>query len=193
MIRTSLLLICVATISMAQEKPADFVLDASKPYVYLQFDHVGPRKPLLQGEEPEGLWLRIVNNCRLPISVRSFGTTPDNPGVNIFDEVVPVGSEGVQIHSDLDMEDSRPKQAMKSPPRGYSSELYSAIQVLPGKDLLFSVPRNHVDRDWFMRVTFALDVSKSTVGAAPRTELDFFDDLIPRQSTRKISTTDHPK
>ncbi len=30
----------------------EFVLNPEKPYVYLQFDHVGPRKPLRAGEPP---------------------------------------------------------------------------------------------------------------------------------------------
>ncbi len=46
-----------------------FLLDGSRPYAYLQFDHVGVRKPIEAGEGSEGLWLRIVNNCVVPIAV----------------------------------------------------------------------------------------------------------------------------
>ena len=186
-IRALSLVICLSIASIAQEKPTDFVLDSSMPYVYLKFDHVGPRTPLLPGEDPEGLWLRIVNNCRVPISVRSFGMTPDNQGISVFDEVIPARSAGVEIHHDISVEDPPAKQPMKPLPHGYSAELYSTIQILPGKDLLISVPRNHVSRDWFMRVTIALDFDKSSRGVGPRTELDFFEDLIPMQS-RKLAT-----
>jgi hypothetical protein len=42
-----------------------FVLDESKPYGYIAFDHVAKRKPLSETEGTTGLWLRlVVNNCR---------------------------------------------------------------------------------------------------------------------------------
>jgi hypothetical protein len=55
-------------------------------------------------------------------------------------------------------------------------------RVLPGQSLLFSVPRNHVSRDWFMRVKFIPDVNKPSVGFGPLTELDFFNEQIPVKS-----------
>ena len=41
-------------IGSAQDEPKGFVLDASKEYVYIAFDHVGNRKPVFlesQGRE----------------------------------------------------------------------------------------------------------------------------------------------
>ena len=52
-------------------------------------------------------------------------------------------------------------------------------RVLPGKDLLFSVPINHVSDNWFMRVRFVLDVDKPSVGTGPYTYLNFFKTQIP--------------
>jgi hypothetical protein len=179
MIRVSLLVICLAATSMAQQKPSDFVLDASRPYVYLAFDHVGPRKPLVPNEGPEGLWLRLVNNCRVPISVKVYGENSDNSSISIFDEVIRNYSEGVVVSSTVDVEEALPPA--KPLPRGYSSELYSTIQILPGKDLLFSVPRNHVGPDWFMRVKFRLDVNGPSKDFDPWTELDYFEAFVQRQ------------
>jgi hypothetical protein len=64
----------------------DFALDASKSYVYLQVDHLGPRKPLTEGEPSVGLWLRLRNNCRIPIVIATFGAAGE---LAVVDEVVP--------------------------------------------------------------------------------------------------------
>ena len=195
MIRVLLLVICFAATSMAQQKPSDIVLDASRPYVYLAFDHVGPRKPLVPSEAPEGLWLRLVNNCRVPITVKVYGGNSDNSGISIFDEVIRNYSEGVVVSSTVDVGEvlAGPPPA-KPLPRGYSSELYSTIQILPGKDLLFSVPRNHVGPDWFMRVKFRLDVHGPSKDFDPWTELDYFEAFAQRQvpSKRQEGQTSTP-
>jgi hypothetical protein len=70
---------------------SQFLVDPSKPYVYLELDHVGPRKPLREGEPDIGIWLRLKNNCKLPIVVIALGATPRSPGevVSLVDEVVP--------------------------------------------------------------------------------------------------------
>jgi hypothetical protein len=182
-------LILTAATLHAQSAATGFVLDATKPYVYLQFDHVGPRKPLHAGEPPIGLWLRIVNNCKLPISVRSYGVTTGGAGVGVLDEVIPVPQE-ITVQADSGRmplsSDGPPTQKANEPavkmPEGYSAELSSVSDILPGKSLLFSLPRNHVSRDWFVRVKFWLDVSKPSVGTGPLTELDFFNEQIPASS-----------
>ena len=164
---TCLLLLAAATM-YAQPPDTNFVLDETKPYVYLQFDHVGPRKPLHEGEPPTGLWLRIVNNCKVPISVRSYGVTTGDIGTGVFDEIIPV-QQGITVQANsgeipLSTDENPTQKAANEPsakmPEGYSADLSSVTRVQPGKSLLFSVPRNHVSRDWFLRVKFALAVSK---------------------------------
>ena len=169
-----------------QQPISDFVLNPSMPYVYVQFDHVGPRKPLREGEGNVGLWLRIVNNCRVPITVPTFGLTSGDAGVGVFDEVVP-DTLKTSVSADSDGNDlSRgsistpaPVNPKDNPPQGYSDEVFSMTRVLPGKDLLFSVPLNHVSDRWFMRVRFVLDVNKPSVGTGPYTYLEFFKPQIP--------------
>jgi hypothetical protein len=169
-----------------QQPMSDFVLNPSKPYVYLQFDHVGPRKPLREGEGNVGLWLRIVNNCREPITVPTFGLSSGDPGVGVLDEVVPdiltmsvtADSGGINV-SEGAASTAVPVSPKNSPPQGYSAEVSSMTRVLPGKDMLFSVPLNHVSDKWFMRVRFVLDVNKPSVGTGPYTYLDFFKTQIP--------------
>ena len=62
-------------------KTGGFLIDPSKHYVYLKFDHVGDRHPLSRDEASKGLWLRLVNNCRIPIVVAIFNTGTADPGV----------------------------------------------------------------------------------------------------------------
>lgn len=184
-----ILFIAIAT-TYAQSPDTSFVLDGTKPYVYLQFDHIGPRKPLHEGEPSTGLWLRIVNNCKVPINVRSYGVITGDIGTGVFDEIIPVqqvltvraDSGEIPLSTDEKPTPKTANEPSAKMPEGYSAELSSVTRVLPGKSLLFSVPRNHVSRDWFLRVKFILDVSKPSVGTGPFTELDFFNDQIPPSS-----------
>jgi len=75
--------ICIAVV--------DFVLNPSKPYVYLVPDHVGPRKPLRDGESDTGMWFRLVNNCRLPLVIIASKSPAETEGEAFWvqDEVVP--------------------------------------------------------------------------------------------------------
>jgi len=75
----------------APSKSTDFVIDASKPYVYLRVDHVGPRKPMREGEPNVGIYLHLINNCALPIVIVALEVPPADPkaAINIEDEVVP--------------------------------------------------------------------------------------------------------
>lgn len=70
-------------------------IDATKPYVYLVFDHIGPRKPLRIGEPDEGIWLRLVNNSKYPISVLAASDWAWISDQVIPDAPIPMGdSEG---------------------------------------------------------------------------------------------------
>ena len=165
---------------IGQQPISDFVLNPSMPYVYVKFDHVGPRKPLREGEGQVGLWLRIVNNCRVPITVPTFGLTTGDPGAGVLDEVIP-GTVTTSVSSEPDELNppSGGASASSRHPEGYSAEVFSMTRILPGKDLLFSVPINHVSDNWFMRVRFVLDVDKPSVGTGPYTYLNFFKTQIP--------------
>src|SRR5579862_4884628 len=162
----------------------NFVLDQSKAYVYLKFDHIGPRKPLRSGEGNTGLWLRVVNNCRIPIVFQSFSVPTGEPGVGLMDEVVET-EPTLQIYSTPEEKEEiqRREKLRKSKhrPEGYASETSGVARVQPGTDILFSVPLNHVDDDWYMRVKFAFDLGKSSVAVGPFTYLLFHEWDIPKE------------
>ncbi len=185
----SLLLTAMAS-AQTKDAPA-FVPDQSKPYVYLKFDQVGPRKPFEDGEGNVGLWLRVVNNCRFPIVFSSFGVPDGELGIGLMDEVVET-EPMLQIYSTPEEEEQiRHREELrksKHKPDGYSSEVSGVVRVQPGKDILFSVPLNHVDEDWYMRVRFALDLNSSSVAVGPFTYLPFYLWDIPKGvSSRPIT------
>jgi hypothetical protein len=70
-----------------------FLIDPTKPYVYLTVDHVGPRAPIREGEPKTGIWLRLHNNCIVPITVLTFGAGNDEE-IGVFDHVIGDPSAG---------------------------------------------------------------------------------------------------
>jgi hypothetical protein len=88
-----------------QQDYADFLIDKTKPYVYLEVDHVGPRKPLRNDEPSIGIWLHLKNNCKLPIVVLVIGKPVEKPknAVTLVDQIVP----DPQVSSERKGEDAR--------------------------------------------------------------------------------------
>jgi hypothetical protein len=199
------LLICnlllVVTTAFAQNVSVkNFVIDSSKPYVYLKFDHIGPRMPVEDGEGDTGIWLRLVNNCRIPIVLEGFMMPEGNPGVGLMDEVVdtePMFQIANSVEDERKFEEHEQQRKLKRKPGGYAFETGGIVHVQPGKDILFSVPLNHVDADgdWYMRVKFALDLNKSSLGAGPFTYLPFDEWDIPKEyrSAKASGDTEDPR
>jgi len=63
---------CIPT-AIAQQASAGnpMLLDTTHPSVYLQYDHEAERTPEHAGEGKEGLWLRIHNNTRGAVCIRT--------------------------------------------------------------------------------------------------------------------------
>jgi hypothetical protein len=179
-----LVFLCGAILPSTSQNSVDFILDKSKPYVYLNFDHIGPRKPLTDGEAGIGLWLRVENNCQIPIVLQSADAPQGEPGVTLFDEVL-ANEPFLEITSETAEEIAAREQArleaLKRKPAGYSTETSGVVRVQPGKSILFSVPLNHVSNEWFLRVKFALDLKSSSVAVGPFTYLDFHKFDIPKE------------
>jgi len=163
------LMLSLVAMALAQEDQSGFLLDASKPFVYVAFDHTGPRQQVTQGESPNGLWLRLVNNCKIPIEVLTFDLGTTDPGVGINYDVVPVGG----------VFDARPPIRI---PRGYSSPVGSPVMIKPGEDLLFSVPSNHVTKWWHLETRFDLALPTPRSGFHPYSVASFAWENIPVKS-----------
>jgi hypothetical protein len=74
-----------------EQSYSNFLIDRNKPYAFLEVDHVGPRKPFRDGEPNLGIWLRLKNNSKLPITVLAVGKQPTSAeeGLILEDEIVP--------------------------------------------------------------------------------------------------------
>ena len=158
--------------------PSDFVIDPLKPFVYLKFDHIGPRKPHQDGEGKTGLWLKVVNNCRLSIAFRASGGLPGDIETNVEDEVIedePILTiiTSVQEEQEYTKDLKRRKESLKHKPTGYSNEVSGVAIVRPGKEMLISFPLNHVDEYWYLRVKFAFNLNNSSIAVGPFTYLPF--------------------
>jgi hypothetical protein len=170
-----------ATTAIAQHRPVGFVLDESKPYVFIQFDHAGKRTPLSEDEPVTGLWLRLVNNCRVPISLRIFDAGKDNLGVGVYDEIISASASGFG-YVDANGVSHGYATPSENPPKGYAlDEVSSSTVIAPGASLLFSVPSNHVSRSWHLRVEFQLEPSKAGSGRQPHSFVEFTWNMIPEK------------
>lgn len=183
--RLAFLLFAITSGLLGQDLPSSFVIDHSRSFAYLVFDHIGTGKLYSEKDVPERIFLRVVNNCRVPILFRAEGPSDSFPGYIFEDEVVPE-EEILQIVSSpeemnaVKQQETDRIEAMQHKPDGYEFEVSGVVRVLPGKDGLFSIPRNHVDRFWFARVRFALDVDRSALSAGPFTYLDIHNWDLPK-------------
>jgi len=158
-----------------------FLVDQSKPYVYLELDHVGPREQRNEDEPKEGIWLRLHNNCTVPVIVRTFGVPPNSPAgeIGVLDNVVAnppsdVG-DGSVSYQRWPMEETppnlatllggSPSKAPASPmptqreqsggmPHGYGFPTSSFTTISPGQSIYFSLPRNQVSSQWHVEIPF---------------------------------------
>ena len=132
-----------STIAISQTWPKNFKVDDGKPYVYIDFDHLGERKSADDQGSTHGLWLRLRNNCRLPITVRALDWGTGDPGAALPFEVVPYGG--------ISGPDSEQRKKM---PHGLYADFATLVTILPGNDFLFSVPAESVSRYWYIQIRF---------------------------------------
>jgi len=168
-----------------------FLVDASKPYVYLEVDHIGPRKPRSDEEPNIGIWLRLHNNCQVAIIVRTFGIPPGSPTdeVGILDNVVENPKEnmgdGVVTYmspmTDLRpaplrgrQSESKDAAASTTMPHGYIFPTSSYITIAPGQSVYFSLPINHVSDEWHTEISFRFDIKNKSQIRSPYSFVDLY-------------------
>lgn len=172
----------------AQISAGDFEIDSSKPYVYIKFDHFALRKPVNDWESTNGLWLRLVNNCRLPIEISVLGPGTGDPGVVVNFDVVPVPGRNAP--------DTEQRKKM---PFGYAADIGTLVTIPPKGDLLFSVPAESVTKQWFLQVQFSFAlvepnaVDKPTSGNyEPYSVVDFTWYNIPEEVRKAMPAPGDP-
>lgn len=192
----------------------NFLLDASKPYVYLELDHVGPREPMQEGEPRVGLWLRLKNNCTVPIVVVMLKSSSVKAEPGVMDEIVPnppapkgdtagsgiiykPGQEGLaglflapNSHGD---EAWGEEGIHKGAPHGYNGDREPGVPMLTvvpsGGTFLFSLPISHVSKTWHFEVPFRFALEREGSTRQPYSYVALFWDDLP-ESYRKASEAD---
>ena len=178
----------------AQVKPSSkpqsvaLAIDRDKPFAYIEFIKIDLRKAL-PGEPDTGLWFRFVNNCRVPIGIDTM-RSGDDPLVE--HEVVYI--EEIGLIPFMNGKRVSPEKTPRSEmPNGYSFELPNLKVIQPGDDFRFSIPTNHVSKDWYIRVPFEFMLNGSPAYLRqPRMEVSFslgdlppaIGDKIPKPSQR---------
>jgi hypothetical protein len=140
------------SIAISQISPKNFKVDDRKPYVYIDFDHLGERKSADDWGSTHGLWLRLRNNCRLPIKVSALDWGTGDPGAALSFEVVP--------YAGIFGPDSEQRKKM---PHGFAADFGTLVTILPGKDFLFSIPAESVSKHWYIKVRFDFEFSEPKV------------------------------
>lgn len=190
--RNFLFLISLGTLllitSVKDTRPGvdDFLLDPSRHYVYLKFDHVGKRDPLLPTENNKGLWLRLVNNCRVPISVAIFNTENADQSVGVYDELVPSIIKAPMPILHFPSAPRRPIPSVQTPaeemPQGYSpADTFSTTIISPGDNLLLNLPLNHVGPSWGLQIRFYFELPGEGYGTGPYSVVSFDRQDIPEK------------
>jgi hypothetical protein len=227
---TLVLTLCFLSSTVHAQKVAEknlesgFLIDPSKPYVYLEFDHVGPRKPLRHDEPHMGIWLHLKNNCRVPIVIMAaFEIPSDIPGkaAMVVDEVVgdphDFGGDGVgggilalpgaKEMTDIVIFPNRNEAEVRSAektgmdkesavrPYGYNlgyEPLASALTIIaPGKQVLFSVPANHVSETWHFEIPFRFALPNKSRIRPPYSYVAFYQEDLDRALGKAATPTTH--
>ncbi len=193
------LLLCSASLRLpAQSTATGFVIDPNRPYVYLKFDHIGPGIPRWEGEPSERIWLRLTNNCRIPVIVYTYPAPDGSPKEEqgVMDRVVAnteiwgighaVTSDGTEVPKPLT------KPRADEMPHDYWFEVGSFQRIPPGKALFFSVPLNHVEERWHFEIPFSFGLPKGTrlrdpdIGGLPEMFISYSIGDIPPEQRSKI-------
>lgn len=160
-----------------------FVIDENRPFVYIKFDHVGPGIRWSEEEPSTRIWLHLENNCRIPIQVIANGVPDGSPKdeVGIQHKVVPNPPLRGLVTYSFPVRPkppgvSNPEQHTSTPeveemPRGYMADVGSIVTIMPGKDILFSIPINHLSERWHVEIHFEFDLPKGKGSRDPKVSL----------------------
>jgi hypothetical protein len=164
----------------SQSRTDTFVIDPEKPFVFISFDHVAlPSSP--PGNDGSNLlWLRIRNNSRVPIQVRTIAPEEGAEGVEVMHEIVEASKAAGYASGSV-----RVPSGWISPPDHYLPiDVFSTANIEPGTDLPFSIPLNHVGPSWYLRTTFQFVLPRVRAGRQPSGLVDFTWADIPATEQR---------
>jgi len=179
-LRGVMVLTAMGAVMMQSQTPRKLALDTTRPIVYIEFDHAGPREPIEEGEPAQGLWLRLVNNSVASIEVETIETTTKSKLIILPDVITPI-----------DRSIPRSGLSPEKMPAGYASGMGTTKIIAPAKDLVFSVPANHVSPNWFMQVPFHFSLPPVQQGGQPLCYAGFIWEDLPE--SYRDSRARHPR
>jgi hypothetical protein len=160
---------------------SNFVLDENRPFVYIEFDHIGPGARRGEAEPLTRIWLRLKNNCKIPINVRANGVPDGSPAGEVgvmHDVVLDAPTLTITGYKSPNEEESVPppdkkqtKKMAEQMPTGYMNEVGSRVTIMPGKEILFSIPINHVSESWHIEIPFEFDLLNGKFPRDPKVSL----------------------
>lgn len=153
-------------IVLSQEKSGrteakGFRIIKEKPTVYIAFDHAAKREPLLNGESNQGIWLRLHNNTRWAIRLQMNDIPRQYGDANLFYEVL---SENKVV---IDM----------------GCHVCSSNKLPPGKSILFSIPREYLNKDLAIRISFSYEWEedeRDSTSLEPEHYVYFYSSELPK-------------
>jgi len=190
----------------AQAQPANgniagqFIFNKERAFAYLQFDHVG-KGPRRDANEPAyRIWLRFVNNCRVPIVIRTSGVPDGSPidEAGIFHNVVANPptygySGGTILESGADTRPVESPTTTPPMPEGYDADVSSAATLQASESLLFGIPINHLSGKWHIEIPFRLDLPhkrpshyEENVGGQPHMALSYWLSDLPEEARKQV-------
>jgi hypothetical protein len=149
-----------------------FVIDRNRPFIDIAFHSTGKRFPVFPEESTRGLWLALRNNCTYTARVRVLNVKNQNEGALVAHEVMSA--------SKYQSEMSLPPGALAAAstlkqPQGYGTgHTANFAEIRPENELAFSVPLEHVTRNWFIRVEVELELPQPKSGREPRIFVDYY-------------------
>jgi hypothetical protein len=174
---------CVAIMTCgvaAVAQQPTLALNTSRPYVFVQFDHSGPRQPSTLGESHRGIWLKLVNNSTIPIAVRTFDLGTGDKAAGIMFEVARVSRRIRHGHK------------LSTQPHGYNFDVATHEVIEPGKSMIFSVPAECISEDWYIRVPFEFELPPVKEGYQPTAYADFSASNLPVSHASAQPNQGHP-
>jgi hypothetical protein len=166
-------------LSQTTKTRSEFLIDVNRPFVYVKFDHIGTGAPTSEDEPNSRIWLRLTNNCRIPILVHANGVPDESPKDEVGVQYGVVRDPEIQLpimsfpqssvagtsESEKGKDQQKAQATTEEVPRGYMFHVASLVSIEPGTGILFSLPVNHLSKKWHIEIPFEFELPK---GKGPR-------------------------
>jgi hypothetical protein len=145
-------LVAAQTVQKGVSKPASPKIVAAKPGVFITFERFGKRTPVTEGEGTDGIWLRLHNNMRYPISFYIFGLSKNGYLPEKPEENTEIGLYYDVVMNPRSITDNRPLPVV---PLGYPLLAAQEFELKAGRSLVFSVPKEHLAEELSIKISYS--------------------------------------